>query len=226
MRKLLIAVIVLVGLLVAADRVALLMAEQQASKTIATSFSLPQRPGVSIHGFPFLTQLVSGQFQQVDVTMDSLVRNGVTVQNLDAKFTSVHAPVRQMMNGGAGSVSADQATGTATVPYSAVNQQLPQGVTVSGDGGKLKMSGSISMFGHQVPFSSDASVTGTGNGIRISPSHVNLDGQAAPDSSLGPLTVNVPIANLPMHLTVNSAQPAASGLQVSVSAQNVQVEGP
>jgi hypothetical protein len=97
MRKLLIVVIVLIGLFVAADRIALLVAERQASKTIATAFSLPQRPGVSIHGFPFLTELISGNYQQVDVSVKSLTRNDVPVQNLDAQFTSVHAPVRQML---------------------------------------------------------------------------------------------------------------------------------
>lgn len=226
MRKLLIAVIVLIGLFVAADRIALLVAERQASKAIATSFDLPQRPGVSIHGFPFLTELASGNYQQVDVTMNSLVRKGVPVQNLDAQFSSVHAPVRQMLAGGSATVSADQATGTATVPYSAVNQQLPQGVTVSGNGGELKMSGTTTFLGRQVPFTSAASVAATGSGVRISPRHVVIDGQSVPAGALGPLSVNLPVSDLPMHLRVNSAQPTQSGLQISVSAQNVQVEGP
>ena len=226
MRKLLIAVIVLIGLFVAVDRIALLVAERQASKTIATTFSLPQRPGVSIHGFPFLTELVSGNYQQVDVSVNSLVRNGVPVQNFVAQFSSVHAPLRQMLQGGHGTVSADEATGTATVPYSAVNQQLPQGVTVSGNGSELKMSGSTTFLGHRVPFTSAASVAATGNGIRISPRHVSVDGQAMPASAIAPLSVTLPVSDLPMHLRVNSAQPTQAGLQISVSAQNVQVESP
>ena len=229
MRKLLIAVVVLIGLFVAADRISLYIAERQASKTIQAAFSLPQRPGVSIHGFPFLTEVISGQYQQVDVSVGSLMRNNVPVQNLDAQFTAVHAPFRQMLFGGSGAstVSADQATGTATVPYSAVNQQLPNGVTVSGNGSDLKMSGTSSFLGRQVPFSATAAVSATGTGIKISPSHITLDGQTGvPASALGPLTVTIPVSNLPMHLSVNSARPTPTGLQVAVSAQNVQVEGP
>jgi hypothetical protein len=229
MRKLLIAVVVLIGLFVAVDRIALLVAENQASKTIAATFALPQRPGVSIHGFPFLTEVASGQYQQVDVSVNSLVRNGVPVQDMNTQFTAVHAPFRQMIFGGSGSssVSADQATGTATVPYSAVNQQLPSGVTVSGNGSDLKMSGTTSFLGRQVPFSASAAVQASGGGITIAPQHVTVDGQTGiPASAVGPMSINVPVRDLPFHLSVNSAQPTASGLQIAVSAQNVQVEGP
>jgi hypothetical protein len=227
MRKLLIAVVVLIALFVAADRIALLVAENQASKTIATSFNLPQRPGVSIHGFPFLTEAISGQYQQVDVSVGSLQSNGVPVQDLDTQFTAVHAPMREMLSGGSSTVTADQATGTGTVPYSAVNQQLPSGVTVSGDGSDLKMSGHTSFLGQQVPFSASAAVAASGGGITISPRHITVAGQTGmPASALGPMTINLPVRNLPMHLAVNSAQPTATGLQVAVSAQNVQVEGP
>jgi DUF2993 family protein len=226
MRKLLIAVIVLVGVFVAADRIALVVAEHQVSKTIATSFNLPQRPGVSIHGFPFLTEVASGQYQQVDVSVNSLNNNNVPVQNLDAQFTAVHAPVRQMMLGsGSSNVSADQATGTAIVPYSAVNQRLPEGVTVSDAGGDLKMSGTTSFLGRKVPFSAKASVGVHNGGITMTPSDVTVDGQTGiPASGIGSLTL--PVSGLPMHLSVNSVQPTASGLQVSVAAQNVQVVTP
>jgi hypothetical protein len=229
MRKLLITVVVLIGLLVAVDRIALLVAEHQASKTIAATFNLQQPPGVSIHGFPFLTEVAAGQYQQVDVTVNSLTSNGVPVQNLNTQFTAVHAPFRQMLFGGSGpsTVSADQANGTATVPYSAVNQQLPSGVTVSGNGSDLKMSGTTSVLGRQVPFSASAAVTANGGGITIAPRHVTVDGQTGvPASAVGPMSINLPVRDLPMHLSVNSAQPTSNGLQIGVSAQNVQVEAP
>lgn len=225
MRKLLIAVVVVVGVLVAADRILLVVTEHQVSNKLATSYNLPQKPGVSIHGFPFLTEVASGTYQQVDVSVGSIENNNVPVQNLDAQFTSVHAPLKQMIGNGTATITADQATGTAIVPYSAVNQHLPNGVTVSDDGSNLKMSGSTSYLGRQVPFSATAAVGVTGNGISISPKDVKIDGQGGiPASVVGPLTVALPLSNLPMHLSLNSVQPTQSGLQASVSAQNVSVE--
>jgi LmeA-like phospholipid-binding len=225
MRKLLIAVVVLIGLFVAADRIALVVAEHQVSDKLAASYNLPQKPGVSIHGFPFLTEVATGQFQQVNVSVPSLENNNVPVQNLDAQFTSVHAPVRQIVGGGSGPIGADQATGTALVPYSAVNKQLPAGVTVSPAGSSLKMSGTTSFLGRQVPFSATGSVGVTGNGITIKPHDVTVDGQSGvPASAIGPLSVGIPVSSLPFHLALNSVQPSASGLQVSVSAQNVEFQ--
>src|SRR5919109_1832619 len=149
MRKLLIALVVLIVLLVAADRITLVVAEHQVSSKLATTYNLQQPPGVSIHGFPFLTEVAAGQYQQVDVSVGSLESNNVPVQNFDAQFTSVHAPLQQMLGSGSSTITADQATGTATVPYSAVNQHLPAGVTVGADGSNLKMSGTTSYLGHQ-----------------------------------------------------------------------------
>ena len=40
----------------------------RAASRIATAYGLPADPGVSITGFPFLTQVVSGSYQQIDVT--------------------------------------------------------------------------------------------------------------------------------------------------------------
>lgn len=223
MRKLLIAVVVLIGLFVAADRITLVVAEHQVSSKLATTYNLSQRPGVSIHGFPFLTEVASGQYQQVDVSVGSLMSNNVPVQNLDAQFTSVHAPLRQVLGSGSGTITAGQATGTATVPYSAVNEHLPAGVTVSADGSDLKMSGTTSYLGHQVPFSATASVGVAGDRVTISPHDLTIDGQGRiPASVVGPLTVALPVSGLPMHLSLNSVQPTPSGLRVSVAAQNVQ----
>lgn len=225
MRKLLIALVVLIVLLVAADRITLLVAEHQVSSKLATTYKLQQQPGVSIHGFPFLTEVAAGKYQQVDVSVSSLESANVPVRNLDAQFTSVHAPLQQMLGSGSSTITADQATGTATVPYSAVNQQLPSGVTVSADGSDLKMSGSTSYLGHQVPFSATASVGVTGDRISISPHDVKIDGQSGiPASVIGPLSATLPVSNLPMHLSLNSVQPTPSGLQVSVSARNVQFQ--
>jgi hypothetical protein len=59
-RKLLTFIVVLGLLLVLADRVAWWVAERGVATAIQESENLPQRPGVSIGGFPFLTQAIEG----------------------------------------------------------------------------------------------------------------------------------------------------------------------
>jgi DUF2993 family protein len=58
MRKLLIGVIILAVLLVAADRIAAAVAENQISDRLTSAYGLAGKPGVTIAGFPFLTQVV------------------------------------------------------------------------------------------------------------------------------------------------------------------------
>ena len=60
MRKILIALFVMIIVLVVADRIALLIAERKISDRVASAYDLPAKPGVSIAGFPFLTQVAAG----------------------------------------------------------------------------------------------------------------------------------------------------------------------
>lgn len=58
LRILLIVVVVLGGLFVLADRLAVHFAEGEAADKLRTSENLASTPDVSIKGFPFLTQVV------------------------------------------------------------------------------------------------------------------------------------------------------------------------
>ena len=69
---LLVLLLVLVGLFVAADRIALGLAEDKAATALQSSQNLPQKPDVSVEGFPFLTQLLAGNFGEVVVTADDV----------------------------------------------------------------------------------------------------------------------------------------------------------
>ena len=89
MRKLLIALVVLAVLFVAVDRIALVIAEDEIASRIATAYSLPTDPGVSITGFPFLTQVVSGNYQQIGVTADQIQADGVTLHNPALRSLSI-----------------------------------------------------------------------------------------------------------------------------------------
>ena len=67
MRRLVIALLVLIGILVVADFGAAALAESAVSRQMRSQLSLADDPSVRINGFPFLTQAVSGQYSSVDV---------------------------------------------------------------------------------------------------------------------------------------------------------------
>jgi hypothetical protein len=223
MRKLLIAVIVIVVLLVAADRVAAVVADRQIASRVETSYHLPSKPSVSVQGFPFLTQVAAGSYHEIDLSIGQLDSNGVQVNNLVAHLMGVHAPVRDLVGGNSSGIMAAQVTGTGTVPLSSVQSRVPQGVQLSQDGGALRMSGTVSYLGVSVPVSAVASLGVSPSGITVTPTRVSLgSGINAPASAVsGQFRFTVPVTGLPLHLSVTSVSVTPAGVQVSVSAANV-----
>src|ERR1051326_5967185 len=118
MRKLLIGgavLAVLAVLLVAADRILVAVAENQISDRLTSAYGLPDKPGVSITGFPFLTQVAAGDYHQIDVSASQVPANGTTLHDLNVRLTGVHATVSQVLGNGSSMVTADHAAGSAMV---------------------------------------------------------------------------------------------------------------
>jgi hypothetical protein len=223
MRKLLIALLVLVVLFIAVDRIALVLAEDEVASKIATAYSMPVEPGVSITGFPFLTQVVSGDYQQIGVTADQIQADGVTLHDLNVHLTGVHATIGQLLGGGSSTITADRAAGTALVDFATVERRLPQGVRLTPDGKSLKVSGTVSYNGISVPVSATADLVITPAGIKVTPEDVTVAGGiSVPASYTSRLHFTVPLGGLPLHLHVTSVQVTPGGLRVGAAAQNVQ----
>jgi len=68
MKRMVIALLVLVGLLVAADFGAAASAESAVSRQMREQLGLVDDPSVRINGFPFLTQAAAGRYRSVDVS--------------------------------------------------------------------------------------------------------------------------------------------------------------
>ncbi|HEY0805537.1 MAG TPA: DUF2993 domain-containing protein, partial [Pseudonocardiaceae bacterium] len=62
-----IVVVVLASLLVGADYGLAAAAEYQVSKKMRTNLNLANDPSVNIHGFPFITQALAGDYQDITV---------------------------------------------------------------------------------------------------------------------------------------------------------------
>jgi hypothetical protein len=197
MRKFLIALVILVVLLVVLDRAGLAIAERQIGSKVQTAYSLPQRPGVSIHGFPFLTQVASGHYQEID---------GVQLRDIRARFTGVRAPLSLLFGQGSGSVIAAHATATALLPYAQVERRLPRGITLAAHDGTLRVTGrtplgSLSSAVSLGVTSRGISVTGGAFGARFS--------------------YVIPLGQLPLHLSVTGVRVAAGGVVIVAAARNV-----
>jgi len=223
MRKLLIALAVLIVLFIAVDRIGAAVAENQISDRLVSAYGLPEKPGVTVTGFPFLTQVASGDYQQIDVSASQAQADGATLHDLNVHLTGVHASVSQLLGSGSSMVTADRAAGTALVDFATVERRLPQGVRISPDGRNLKVSGTVSYDGFSGPVTATAALGVSGSGISVTPENVTIaGGLSLPGSAISRFHFTIPLSNLPLHLHLTSVQVTPDGLRVGAAARNVQ----
>lgn len=221
MRKLIIFLVVVIVLVVAADRGAKYAAESAVSKQLATSYDLQPAPKVTVDGFPFLTQAISGTYSQIDVQMAEVSKDDIYVQDVTAHLYDVRAPISEVING-ARNITAARATGTATVPYDVLKKRLPSGFSVKPDGSKLKLSGEARALGLSVPVTATVKLDVGQRGVVAKPSKITVAGGRVPGSAVADqIGFVIPVRDLPMHLKVRDVQVTPKGLRVSASADDV-----
>lgn len=99
MRRLIIAVVVLVGVLVVADFAAAAAAESAVSRQMRERLALPEDPSVRINGISFLAQAATGRYRSVDVSMERLQVGPLRDVELKAKLHDVRAPLGDLISG-------------------------------------------------------------------------------------------------------------------------------
>src|SRR5664279_2160691 len=125
MRKaLFIVVAVVVVLLVALDRIGLLIADSQIASRVQKSQGLSSRPQVSIKGFPFLTQVIGGRYGEVDVAVRDVTRNGLTVDKVSVHAFGVSVPLSQVLSGSVREVPVQRAEGAVTLGFVNLNNYI------------------------------------------------------------------------------------------------------
>jgi LmeA-like phospholipid-binding len=217
MRKFLVILVVLVALLIVLDRAGLLIAEREIGTRVESAYHLPARPGVTIHGFPFLTQVASGHYQEVDVSIGQASAGGVHVRDLHVRFTGVRASLSLLLGQDAGGVTAQRATGSAMIPFAQVERKLPKGVTLGADGSSLRVRGTTALGSVQ----GIARLGVTSTGISVTPESLSVGGviQRALD---GRFTFVIPLGSLPLHLTVTGVHVSRGGLVVDAAGRDVE----
>ena len=221
MRKLIIFLVVLVLLVIGADRGAMYAAQSAISKQLAASYDLDPAPTVTIHGFPFLTQAISGTYDEIDVSMAEVIRDDMQVKNVKAKLYGVHAPLSEVISN-ARSITAARADGTAVVPYDILKKRLPDGFTVKPDGTNLQLSGKARALGISVPVKATVKLKVGLEGLVAKPSKITVAGGRVPGSVVAnQIGFVVPIQDLPMHLRIQDVHVRPDGIQVAASADDV-----
>lgn len=215
----LITLIVILVLLVISDRVANAYAENQMASQVQSSLGLSGKPNVTIQGFPFWTQLIAHDFKTVDVTASNETINSASAGGGALEIASLNATLHGLHfhSFSSNSATVDQFNATALITFTALASVggIPQGITLSSDGGNM-VKASISLG--PLSASADAQVTQSG------PNTINVkvvDAGGIPTSALGNLAdFNISIPKLPSGVSIQSVSVTQQGVMVSISGQN------
>jgi hypothetical protein len=217
-RRLVVVLLVLVGLLAVADRVALHLAERAVADQARTSAGLSSTPKVTAHGFPFLTQVLRGRYDRIDVELTDLDRGGVRMKELDATLRDVRVPLADALGGKVDSIPVQQLDATALVTFAELAHRSGiVGVTMQPEGDKVRVTGSVRFLGQTVRASALSRVSLRNGRIALNAVSFKLLGQSTPavaGALTGALDVIVPVGTLPYDLELTSLQVMPEGLRL------------
>ncbi len=115
MRRLIIGLLVLVGLVVAADFGVAAVAESAVSREMREQLGLPDDPEVRINGFPFAIQALAGTYASIDVSAPRLQVGDLTDVEVSAQLRGVDAPLADVLGSGPKSLRVAEADGTVRI---------------------------------------------------------------------------------------------------------------
>ncbi|MET7601842.1 DUF2993 domain-containing protein [Streptomyces avermitilis] len=244
LRILLIIAVILGGLFVIADRVAVGFAEDQAAEKIKTSEGLSSTPDVSIKGFPFLTQVAGGELDDVELGIKNYeadtgsATSGTDKIRIDDLNAEMHGVV---FSGDYSSATADSATGTATIAYgellkaaksepTRVGPALTARVVGLSDGGngKIKVEVEATILGTKVPrpVSVLSTVAVEGDTVKVYADSLPKLGVELAETEIRSITdFQQKIDELPGGIKLDKVEAAKDGVEISVKGSNVKLVG-
>ncbi|MEV6896105.1 DUF2993 domain-containing protein [Amycolatopsis sp. NPDC051372] len=117
---------VIVILLVGADFGAAAFAEHTISQKAREQLGLTDDPSVDIHGFPFLTQALSGDYSHITVSADGVPVGGeLRDLGVSAELEDVTAPLSDLTAGNTKNVKIGKLTGAVTIKASDIARISP-----------------------------------------------------------------------------------------------------
>ena len=226
LRNTIIIVIALLVVLVGVDRLAAFYVQGRIASEIQDQ-GFPSKPDVSIKGFPFLTQVISRHFQDVQISSKPVKEGPVVIQGSNADLSDVR------LNSGFSGGTVGHLSGAGVITFASMSNAL--GSLVGGPLSSLVGSAGLTLK----PVSSDevkASinlVVTSGSAIwrvtRVSGTKIRVhlvSSQGLPSQLLGSVrNIKVPVPQLPLGMKIQSLTVTSAGISIRVTGSHVAFGG-
>jgi hypothetical protein len=221
LKVLALVLLVLAAVLIAVDRVGNYVAERVAANTIKSSQDLPSTPDVDIGGFPFLTQLIARDFDEVTITAhDVPINRNADVLDLSRLQVTLHhvtAPIDLS------SVHAESATADATVSYAELSKRLGAQISYAGDG-RIKATKSVTIGGQTVTLQLSAAPVIVNGALSFTKTVINGLGSLQdrlPDSIRQLFERRISLQGFPFDLQIQSLRVGADGVELTLTGNDL-----
>jgi hypothetical protein len=217
-KALVVTLVVLLGLALVADRVAVGVAEDRVAEAIADRGGLAGTPEVSIGGFPFLTQAVAGDYDDVRIrlTADDLDQPAGTTG--DVRLRGVHVPLSDVLGGSVEQIPVDRIDGEVTLSYELLSRELGTDTTLTREGDGLRLTKTVHVLGVDVPLTAVGTVALDGQDLVIDVDQAGAAGVDLPDrlvrAASDSLDLRYPL-DLPFGLQLSGVTPEDDGVHVT-----------
>ena len=229
MRALLVVVLLVLGLAVVADRVAVGVAEDRVGEQLAEKGGLAGTPDVEIAGFPFLTQAVAGRYDDVRISLTADQLGQPDGTRATVALHGVHVPLSSVLSGSVDRVPVDRIDGTATLSYALLAAQLGGDSTLRPEGDGLRITKTVEVLGQSIPLTAVGTVSLDGNQLVVDVEKAAGAGVDVPEflvtraSDLLDLRYDVPA--LPFGLRLTGVDPAEDGVHLRLAAEDAVLTG-
>lgn len=125
-RKIVVVLVVLAAVLVGADFALAAMAEHTVSQKAREQLELSEDPSVTVHGFPFTVQALSGEYDHISVSASGVpVQDTLRDVEIKADLRGVHAPLSDLMSGNVDKITIDTVEGQVRIKASDIARVDP-----------------------------------------------------------------------------------------------------
>lgn len=211
--------VVLLGLLLVADRVGAAVASSAIAAEVQSSSRLTAEPDVDIAGFPFLTQVIAGRYERVEVAARGVPAGELTLDRLDATLTGVQVSLADALSGSVRSVPVEGVQARALVPYAELARRSgDRRLAVAPSGERVRVTGSVQVLGQTLTAVAVSRVEVVEGDLRVTAEEYEVGNTTADrlvSRALGDrLDLRIPVTGLPYGLQVAGVEVEADGVAV------------
>ncbi|GAA1344904.1 LmeA family phospholipid-binding protein [Saccharothrix algeriensis] len=236
-RKLIVAGLVVVGLLVAADFGLAAAGEYQVAQKMRAKFQLADDPTVRINGFPFITQALAGDYRDIEIAATGVpVRDSLRDLEIRANLRHTRIGLSDLLAGNTRDARIDQVTGSVKIKANDLNRLVnsvtpftdmaiepdtrpvatPDPALVKPDPTRaaVKLSGRTTVAGREIRIAAYGAVALVDGQVLVSVNDVELD-----DTSLAGLNEALGVVKQALSVTID---PGALPFTVTPTAVRVE----